>query len=115
ALAEGQRRMLEAEFGPEPSSFDDLLHRASDVVARFTRHAAAVLARRVRRTRVRRIELFPMGVGMAMLVLVADNGRVERRLLQLDALLTDADLETLARKLDGSPQGATVEDGTTAV
>jgi heat-inducible transcriptional repressor len=114
-LAEGQRRALEAEFAPEAASFDDLLHHASDVVARFTRHAAAVLARRATPARVRRLELFPMGVRMAMLVLIADNGRVEQRLLPMDARLTEADLERVSQRIATDLQGATLDDGTKTI
>src|SRR5947199_3983826 len=47
ALGVGQRRALEEELsGEEPASIEDLLRKASDVVSRFTHHAAAVLAHR---------------------------------------------------------------------
>ncbi|MCA1830332.1 MAG: heat-inducible transcriptional repressor HrcA [Actinobacteria bacterium] len=110
ALAEGQRRALEAEFAPEAASFDELLHRATDVVARFTRHAAAVLARRARPARLRRLELFPMGVRMAMLVLIADNGRVEQRFLPMDPRITEPDLDAIAKRLGGSLQDSTLDE-----
>ncbi|MGZ4121131.1 MAG: heat-inducible transcriptional repressor HrcA [Actinomycetota bacterium] len=109
-LAEGQRRALEEELnGDEPASIEDLLRRASDVVSRFTHHAAAVLARRARPSTLRRLELFPMGARVAMVVLIAENGRVEQRMVPLDALLTDKEVEQLGERLANQLHGVTLD------
>lgn len=105
-LAEEKRRAIASELHEgEPASMDDILHRASDVVARFTRHAAAVLARRGRPSTVRRVELFSMGARMATLILIAENGRVEQRIIPLPDEVSAADVdvigEHLARDLHG--------------
>jgi len=91
SLGEGQQRAL-AEQLEEPGTIDDLLRRASDVVSRFTHHAAAVLAQRARSTRVRRLELLRIADQTAMVVAIAENGRVEQRMVH-----TDADEEQLER------------------
>jgi len=109
-LGEGQRRVLEEEMtDSDPASVDDLLHRASDVVARFTHHAAAVLTRRARSTRLRRLELFPMGARLASLVLIAENGRVEQRMLTIEEQ-TEHDIETLGSRLGSALAGETLDD-----
>lgn len=110
-LAEGQRRALAEELnGDEPASIEELLRRASEVVSRFTHHAAAILSRRARPSTLRRLELFPMGARMAMLVLIAENGRVEQRMLPLDAHVTDKDVEQLGERLGNQLHGVTLED-----
>jgi heat-inducible transcriptional repressor len=109
-LAEGQRRALQEELnGEEPASIEELLRRASEVVSRFTHHAAAVLSRRARPSTLRRIELFPMGTHMAMLVLIAENGRVEQRMLPVDPTITEKDVEHLGDRLAGELHGITLD------
>jgi heat-inducible transcriptional repressor len=115
-LAEGQRRALQEELsGDEPGSVDDLLHRASDVLARFTHHAAAVLTRHAAPATVRRIEVFPIGVNVAMCIVIAGNGRVEQRMIPLDALVTDADVEKLGDRLSRELTGNDLEAGIRSV
>jgi heat-inducible transcriptional repressor len=111
SLGEGQRRALEEELTEsEPGSVEEMLHRATEVVARFTHHAAAILAQRARGDRLRRLELFPMGARLANLVLISENGRVEQRMLPLGEHTTDADVDALGARLAPELSGTTLED-----
>lgn len=105
-LGAGQRQELEEEMGGEPASVDVLMHRASDVISRFTRHAAAILSHRERSACLRRIELFSTGPSVAMIVVITENGRVEQRMVSLehdmDARRVDALAERLARDVQGA-------------
>src|SRR5439155_6148573 len=113
-LAEGQRRALEEELtADEPESVEELLRRATEVVSRYTHHAAAVLSRRARPSTLRRLELFPVGTRMAMLVLIAENGRVEQRMLPLDAAIGEKDVDALGVRLATDLQGVALEDART--
>ena len=99
-LSEGQRRALAEELtSEEPESVEELLRRATEVVSHFTHHAAAVLSRRARPSTLRRLELFPVGARMAMLVLIAENGRVEQRMLPLGGSLAEKDVDALGARL----------------
>lgn len=111
-LTEGQQRALENELdiGADPANPDELLRRASDVASRFTKHAAAVLARRVRATRLRRLELFRVTGRTAMLILIAENGSLQQRMIACDVLITDTDIEALAARLNEHLSGAALED-----
>ena len=105
-LAEGQRRALEEELtADEPESVGELLRRATEVVSRYTHHAAAVLSRRARPSTLRRLELFPVGTRMAMLVLIAENGRVEQRMVPMDGTLAEKDVEALGARLGAELHG----------
>ena len=109
-LAEGQRRALEEELiGDEPESVEELLRRATDVVSRYTHHAAAVLSRRARPSALRRLELFPVGTRMAMLVLIAENGRVEQRMVPLDGSFGEKDVDALGMRLGSELHGIGLE------
>jgi len=68
-----------------------------------------VLSRRARPSAVRRVELFSMGARIAMLVLIAENGRVEQRMIPLDAAVTDKDIDRLGERLASELHGVTLE------
>jgi heat-inducible transcriptional repressor len=109
-LAEGQRRALEEELtAEEPGSIEELLRHATEVVSRFTHQASAVLSRRARPSTLRRLELFPMGTRMAMLVLIAENGRVEQRMIPLEEALDEKDVERLGDHLGRELHGVSLE------
>jgi len=110
-LTQGQQRQLESELGSEEApSLEDMFRKATDVVSRFTHHAAAVLARRYRPSRLRRVELVPIGSKMTMAVLIADNGRVEQRMIALEQPITEADLDALGEQLNKALSGKDLDD-----
>jgi heat-inducible transcriptional repressor len=104
-----QQRALAAEMADgDISSVEDLLRRATDTVSRFTHHAAAILATRGRAGRVRRIELFAVSRRTASMVLIADNGRVEQRMIPLEDI-DAAEVEAMAQRLGRELQGVEIE------
>lgn len=115
ALTDPQRRTLEAELSDGEPTVEDLLRRASDTVSRFTHHAAAILARRARPGRLRRLELFPVGQRAAMLVLIAENGRVEQRMIPLESDVDEHDVERIAERLSREVQGVDIDAAIEAI
>jgi heat-inducible transcriptional repressor len=115
-LSQGAQRRLETELtGDEGLSLDDLLRKATEVVSRFTHHAAAVLARRFRPSKVRRIELLSMSSRMAMAVLIADNGRVEQRMIPLEQPVDETQLDAIGEKLNATVAGHDIDEAKGAV
>ncbi|MFA5892017.1 MAG: heat-inducible transcriptional repressor HrcA [Actinomycetota bacterium] len=109
-LAEGRRHALESEITGEAGGTDELARRAGDVLSRFTHHAAAVLSRRARPSRLRRVEIFSTASRLAMVVLIAENGRVEQRVIPIEAPLRDTDIERMADPLCADLRGVTLDD-----
>lgn len=111
ALAEGQQRALaESLGGDEPASVEDLLRRATEVVSRFTRHASAVLAQRARSSALRRLEVIPVGSRAATVIAIAENGRVEQRMIHADHEMDRAAIDTLCEGLNREHAGKDLED-----
>lgn len=98
-LTEDQHRALEDEILDGQPSIEELLRRAGDVVSRMTSHAAAILARRGRPSRLRHVELVPVGERVINVVLIAGNGRVEQRIVTLDQAIMPRDVERLGERL----------------
>ncbi len=71
---------------------EELLRRTTTVLARLTRFAALVVAPRLDRSRLRHVELVPLAPSAVLAVLIVDTGRVEKRVLSLDAPIADHDV-----------------------
>jgi heat-inducible transcriptional repressor len=74
-----------------------------------THHAAVVFAPALDRSTVRHVELVRLATGRAMIVLVADTGRVENHMLAVPEETSDAELDALAARLNQIAVGSPLE------
>ncbi len=103
-LGERQRAALE-EILLGAHDLEDLLRRASTVLSQFTRFAALVVAPRMDRSRLRHVELVPLGPSSVLAVLIADTGRVEKRRLLLDAPIAEHDVQRVRHAVNVAAAG----------
>lgn len=75
------------------ADIEELLRRASRVLSRLTRHASIVAAPRLDRTRLRHLELVPLGPSSVLAIVIVDTGQVRRRVLDLDRPVAEHDLQ----------------------
>ena len=75
------------------ADIEELLRRASTVLSRLTRYASLVAAPRLDRTRLRHIELVPLGATTVLAVLIVDTGQVRKRTIELDRAVAEHDLQ----------------------
>ena len=87
-LTSAERRAIEA-FMTDAVDLDDVLHRAVRALAQLTRNVAVVQYPSLSRSRVRHLELVSLTSTRLMLVLITDTGRVEQRVVELPAPVTD--------------------------
>jgi heat-inducible transcriptional repressor len=88
-------RYLEGAAGLE-----ETLQRTSLLLASLTHYTAIVAPPSLDRSRVRHVELVRLGSHVVMLVLIADTGRVEQRLVETDEEVGVEDLEDLRRRIN---------------
>lgn len=79
---------------------EDALRQTASLLSSFTDHAAVVFAPALGRSLVRHVELVALGGGRAMLVVVADTGRVENHVVLTPDDLDDALLDDAGRMLN---------------
>jgi heat-inducible transcriptional repressor len=92
ALDGARRELVEELLGPA-TDVEDLLARTSSVLSQLTRLVSLVIAPAVDASRLKLCELVGLSPGSALLLLVADTGRVEKRSVELPAETTDQDLD----------------------
>jgi heat-inducible transcriptional repressor len=102
---DGPRRELIEELLGSSHDVEDLLARTSTVLSQLTRLVSLVIAPAIDASRLKLVELVGLGPGSALLLMVADTGRVEKRSVDLPAGTTDVDLERVRTMLGEHVRG----------
>ncbi|MEX0836222.1 MAG: hypothetical protein WD010_09035, partial [Nitriliruptor sp.] len=92
ALDAPQRELIGELLG-SARDVEDLLARTSSVLSQLTRLVSLVIAPAVDASRCKLVELVGLSSSTALLLLVADTGRVEKRTVDLPTGTTDGDLD----------------------
>ena len=108
-LTQSMERELTDALG-EPADLDSKLSLASDVLSHFTRYAAAVLTPRLQVSHLRHLDLAWLGPRLVVAVLIGDGGRVEKRMFELDADVTERDVEHLTHEVNRHLVGAGLDE-----
>ncbi len=87
------------------SDLEDLLRRTSSALSRLTRFAALVVAPRLDRSRLRHVELVQLAPTSVMAVVIVDTGRVEKRMLDLDAPVAEHDVQRARHAVNEAAAG----------
>jgi heat-inducible transcriptional repressor len=88
-LSPAERRAIE-RFLIGVVDLDDVVHRTVRLLAQITRQVAVVQYPSLSRSKVRHLELVPVSTTRLMLVMIADTGRVEQRVVELPEPLSEA-------------------------
>jgi len=113
-LTAGQRQAIESFMG-QAVDLDDVLARTVRLLAQLTNHVAVIQYPVMTTSRVRHVEVLPLGAGRAMTVLIADGGRVDQRLVDLVGPADEAFLAEIRAKLNAAIEGRTLDEATTAL
>ncbi len=99
-IDELNRRMIEAGISSAAGDPERLIARAGEVLADLTKCACVSTAPGGETVIIRKIELVPVGVHSAMLVLLTSNGILKSRMCRLDCELTAKVLEEFYNIVD---------------
>ncbi len=103
-LSPAERRAIE-NFLAGAVDLDDVMGRSVRLLAQITRQVALVQYPSLTSSAVRHVELVALGEHRLLLVLIADTGRVEQRMVEVPAALPDDDLARLRTLLNSSVAG----------
>lgn len=108
-LSPAERRAIE-RFLAGALDLDDVVHRTVRLLAQLTRQVAVVQYPSLARSSVRHLELVPISTTRLMLVMIADTGRVEQRLVDLPVPVPDEAVSDLRRMLNEKLVGKRLSD-----
>lgn len=106
----GPQRELVQELLGSARDVDDLLLRTTAVLSQLTRLVSLVIAPAIDAARLKLIELVSLTSRSVLLLLVADTGRVDKRLLELAVPVSEADLERVRTVLNEQVRGRRMGD-----
>ncbi|BCB84420.1 heat-inducible transcriptional repressor HrcA [Phytohabitans suffuscus] len=108
-LSPAERRAIE-RFLAGALDLDDVVHRTVRLLAQLTRQVAVVQYPSLSRSSVRHLELVPISTTRLMLVMIADTGRVEQRLVELPAPIHVDTVTDLRRMVNEKLVGKRLSD-----
>jgi heat-inducible transcriptional repressor len=108
-LSPAERRAIE-RFLIGVVDLDDVVHRTVRLLAQLTRQVAVVQYPSLSRSKVRHLELVPVSTTRLMLVMIADTGRVEQRVVELPEPVAEADVLRLRGAINDKLGGQRLSD-----
>jgi len=109
-----QRELVEELLGSS-RDVEDLLTRTTHVLSQLTRLVSLVIAPAIEDARLKLVEIVTLSQHSALLLLVSDAGRVQKRLIEVAGGLSDADADRVRGVLNEHVRGRRMGDVSTAV
>ncbi|MBM9460308.1 heat-inducible transcriptional repressor HrcA [Nocardioides sp. zg-536] len=109
-----ERRAI-ANFLDGAVDLDDVVRRSVRLLAQLTRQVAVVQYPSLSRSTVRHVEIVALTSRRLLLVLILSSGRVEQRLVELDAELSEDDLTTLRSRVNRAATGEVIAEAAKAL
>lgn len=111
-LGEEERRAIESQIASSGKTLEAMLTQASGLLSGLTRSAGVVLTAKSN-TQIKHIEFVRLEPERALVVLVAEDGQVENRILDLPAGLPASALTEAGNFLNARIRGRTLEQART--
>ncbi|MET4581638.1 heat-inducible transcriptional repressor [Conyzicola nivalis] len=108
-LSGAQRQAIETFLG-QSVDLDDVLSRTVRLLSQLTHQVALVQYPTLTRSRVRHIEIVPLGPRRLMTVFITDGGRVEQRLVDVSGDVDEEFLGELRTRLNANLAGLALLD-----
>src|SRR5205807_6141217 len=108
-LGESERREMEAKVAAAGKSMEAVLNEASGMLPGLTRAAGVVLAAKSN-VRLKHIEFVRLEPERALVILVADDGQVENRIINVPAGLPASSLTEASNFLNAHVRGRTLAE-----
>jgi heat-inducible transcriptional repressor len=108
-LSEEDRRAMEAKVAAAGKSMDAVLNEASGMLSGLTRAAGVVLSAKLN-VRLKHIEFVRLEPERALVVLVAEDGQVENRVINVSAGLPTSALTEASNFLNAHVRGRTLAE-----
>ena len=113
-LSSAEKRAIQS-FLEGAVDLDDVVRRSVRLLSQLTRQVAVVQYPSLSRSSVRHLEIVHLAPSRLLLVLITDTGRVEQRVLELPATLTEDEVGALRQAFGSRLHGARLVDAPAAL
>jgi heat-inducible transcriptional repressor len=114
-LREEEKKAIMTLFSNKTAELESLLQETSTLLSRLTSAAAMVIAPRLRRNTIRHIDLVGLAESVALLVIITDTGRVEKKHIDMEGMGKTVDMEETQLFLNRHLQGKGLDELDTAL
>lgn len=108
-ISGAQRQAIE-KFLDESHDYDDLLQRTSRLLAQLTRQVAVVEYPSLGGAKVQRIELVNISNDRILCILIADNGRIDQRMIECGRDVSEGELNEYILRANGFAAGRSLSE-----
>jgi heat-inducible transcriptional repressor len=109
SISGAQRQAIE-RFLDESHDYDDLLQRTSRLLSQLTRQVAVVEYPSLGGAKVQRIELVNISNERLLCILIADNGRIDQRMIECGRDVSEGELNELSLRANGFVDGRSLSE-----
>lgn len=113
-LSPAEKRAI-ASFLDGAVDLDDVVSRSVRLLSQLTRQVAVVQYPTLTRSTVRHVELVSLAPDRLLVVLILSTGRVEQRMVELGAEISDDDLARLRSRVNLAATGELISEAVTAL
>lgn len=113
-MSTAEKRAI-ATFLDESVDLDDVVHRSVRLLAQLTRQVAVVQYPTLSRSTVRHVDVIALTEVRLLMVLILSTGRVEQRLVDLGAPLTETQLADLRERVNRAVVGERIAEAAAAL
>lgn len=99
-LREEEKQAILTLFSHKTRELENLLQETSTLLSRLTSAAALIIAPSLQRNVIRRVDLVKLAEDAMLLVIITDTGRVEKKLIELEAEEGVEEMEEIQRLLN---------------
>lgn len=102
-------------FLAQADDLEDLLRRTTQVLAQLTHYASLVLAPAIDRSRLKLVEIVALAPQTVLVLLIADTGRVVKRIADLGSPVAEVDIERVRAVLNETAVGLRMSEVPAAI
>ncbi|HOV79693.1 MAG TPA: heat-inducible transcriptional repressor HrcA [Bacillota bacterium] len=108
-LTREEEELIRREYDAKIKDVGQVMQKTGQLLSQLTRYTALVLTPQMGASSFKHIQLVPMHVSRAMIIVVMDNGTVHHRMIEVPESITQSDMETISRVFNAKLQGLTIE------
>jgi heat-inducible transcriptional repressor len=109
-LSREEVERIEQRVGPSAAEADDLLREAGKLLFALSPYVAIALAPRLQDSRFQRVEFVSLARDRVLVILLADSGLVHHKTIMVEEVVTQDDLDRMARYLSDLLKGRTLHE-----
>ncbi len=108
-LSREEEELIRREFEIKVNDVGQVIQKTGQLLSQLTCYTAMVLTQQMESSSFKYVQLVPMRISQAMVIVVMDSGAVHHRMIETPESIRSSDLETLSKVLNAKLQGLTME------